>query len=135
MKRLTLQLLLIGALSFSIYWNLTREIFFYAVVNGASMEPTYHNSDGVMVSKIPLWSGNLHKGDVVIAEFNDLPRGDRLVIKRIGGVGGDRITNGTSLTIVPKGEYYLLGDNAAVSYDSRFYGPIKSKQIVGVVIR
>ena len=135
MKKLSFQLLLIAALSFSIYWNLTREVFFYAVVEGASMEPTYHNLDGVMVNKIPIWRGNLHRGDVVVAEFNDLPKGDRLVIKRIGAVGGDKITNGTSLTIIPKNEYYLLGDNAAVSYDSRFYGPVKRSQIVGVVLK
>ena len=135
MKRLSLQLLLIAALSFSIYWNLTREVFFYAVVNGASMEPTYHNSDGVMVSKIPLWSRNLHRGDVVIAEFTDLPRGDRLVIKRIAGIPGDKIGNGKSLIVIPPNKYYILGDNPAVSYDSRFYGPIKRSQIVGVVLK
>jgi signal peptidase I len=35
---------------------------------------------------------------------------------------------------VPPGEFYLLGDNRAISCDSRFWGPIKGSSIVGKVV-
>ena len=35
---------------------------------------------------------------------------------------------------VPAGEFYLLGDNRAISCDSRYWGPIKGSTIVGKVI-
>jgi signal peptidase I len=35
---------------------------------------------------------------------------------------------------VPPGEFYLMGDNRAISCDSRYWGPIKSSSIVGQVV-
>jgi signal peptidase I len=35
---------------------------------------------------------------------------------------------------VPAGEFYLLGDNRAISCDSRYWGPIKGSTIIGKVI-
>ena len=35
---------------------------------------------------------------------------------------------------VPRGEFYLLGDNRAISCDSRYWGPIKGSSIVGKVV-
>jgi signal peptidase I len=35
---------------------------------------------------------------------------------------------------VPAGEFYVMGDNRAISCDSRFWGPIKGSTIVGRVI-
>lgn len=45
----------------------------------------------------------------------------KLLVKRIVAVGGGQIEhNGTSLT-VPEGCYYVLGDNAECSWDSRHW--------------
>jgi signal peptidase I len=35
---------------------------------------------------------------------------------------------------VPPGEFYVLGDNRAISCDSRYWGPIKGASIVGKVV-
>jgi signal peptidase I len=35
---------------------------------------------------------------------------------------------------VPAGEFYVMGDNRAISCDSRFWGPIKGSSVVGRVI-
>jgi signal peptidase I len=35
---------------------------------------------------------------------------------------------------VPAGEFYVLGDNRAISCDSRYWGPIKGSSIVGKVV-
>jgi signal peptidase I len=35
---------------------------------------------------------------------------------------------------VPPGEFYLLGDNRAISCDSRYWGPIKGSSIIGRVV-
>jgi signal peptidase I len=36
---------------------------------------------------------------------------------------------------VPPDEYYLLGDNRGTSDDSRFWGPVPSTWIIGIVVR
>jgi len=35
---------------------------------------------------------------------------------------------------VPAGEFYMLGDNRAVSCDSRYWGPIKGSSMIGQVV-
>ena len=35
---------------------------------------------------------------------------------------------------VPAGEFYMMGDNRAISCDSRFWGPIKGSTIIGRVV-
>jgi signal peptidase I len=35
---------------------------------------------------------------------------------------------------IPPGEFYMMGDNRAVSCDSRYWGPIKASEIVGRVV-
>lgn len=35
---------------------------------------------------------------------------------------------------VPPGEFYMLGDNRAISCDSRYWGPIKGSSIIGKVV-
>jgi signal peptidase I len=35
---------------------------------------------------------------------------------------------------VPRGEFYVMGDNRAISCDSRFWGPVKGSTIIGRVV-
>jgi signal peptidase I len=110
------------------------------VVNGASMEPTLHNNDQLIIEKISPRFGMLHRGDIITIDVrdhkNEVP--DSPIIKRIIGVAGDTVEvkdgkvyvndqelkedyiNGDNTDIVedefakvtvPKGMVYVMGDN------------------------
>jgi signal peptidase I len=37
--------------------------------------------------------------------------------------------------VIPRGDYYMIGDNRCCSEDSRFWGPVRKSWIVGRVVR
>ncbi len=41
---------------------------------------------------------------------------------------------GSEGTVVPEGQYFLMGDNRRYSYDSRFYGSIAEEELIGEVL-
>jgi signal peptidase I len=120
--KLCFQFLSILVLSLLFYWFLTHQVIMYAAVDGRSMEPTYHNSEVVAMTKLPLWFHAPRKGDVVIIrEFDEVGQGD-------GGIDLKRIA------AVTNNNYFVLGDNTnkGASFDSRFYGSLPRNQILAV---
>lgn len=90
-----------------------RFVFLFGYVPTESMEPTLEKGSYVLGFRI---YGELEVGDIVIFRH-----AGKLLVKRIVAVGGGQIEhNGTSLT-VPEGCYYVLGDNAECSWDSRHW--------------
>ena len=92
------------------------------------------------------------RGDIVVFHITDREGAD--LVKRVVGLPGETVEvrdgrvyiDGTLLpepyltkfdesdegpVSVPEGHYFVLGDNRAVSYDSRYMGPIRMEQIVG----
>ena len=85
------------------------------VIEGSSMEPTLAPGDRVLVVR----ARRLHAHDVV-AVRDPRDRG-RVLVKRIGAVLEDEIV--------------VRGDNPAASTDSRSFGPVPTKAVIGRVVR
>lgn len=119
--------------------------FRVAEVHGDSMLPTFHNGQLVLVTRFH--RGPWQRGDVVLAKV-----GDDILIKRIAALPGDTIplerarafrhvleffdTTGDPQAPlrVPAGFVVVLGDNWQVSDDSRSFGPVAIKDILGSVV-
>lgn len=128
-------------------------------VKGPSMLPNFKDGEYLLTEKVSYKISNPKRGDVVIFEAPPNRRDD--YIKRIIGLPGDTVSvkegkvylngqllneaylpsdfqtqPGTFLTEntqykVPDDQYFVFGDNRGHSSDSRAWGPVKRKAIVG----
>lgn len=126
-------------------------------IPSGSMEPTLMPNDRVLVNKVSYDLHSVHRGDIIVLKRppgeTDLTISD--LIKRVIGLPGDRIeaingqvyingkllnepylpagtvTTQLPLQTVPKGQYFVMGDNRTNSRDSRFIGTIPRNLIVG----
>jgi signal peptidase I len=124
-----------------------RRIFLVTTVTGTSMEPALRSGDCLLVRR----TRRVRAGQVVVFEFGDRPyakalaarRSRQLLIKRAVAVPGDRIpaeweypdVHEIAGTVVPSKSFVLLGDNRAMSWDSRHHGFVRGDRLIGVVIR
>ncbi|NUR28986.1 MAG: signal peptidase I [Catenulispora sp.] len=113
-----------------------RILFLSATVDGPSMEPALRSGERVLVRR----TRRPRRGDVVLMR---LPADSALLLKRVVAVAGDYLpagwaspdVHGLGDARVPDGCYVVLGDNSAVSTDSRFFGLVRRDRLVGVMIR
>jgi signal peptidase I len=121
-----------------------------------SMAPTLLPGDHVLVEKLSSHFGSPRRGDLVV--FRQ-PDGGSLAVKRIVGVAGDRVgiedgilaVNGHRQresyvdqrqvdsvyfgpVVVPSGDVFVMGDNRADSHDSRDYGAVPTRSLIGRVL-
>jgi signal peptidase I len=125
------------------WWIRGHVLGSYRVESG-SMEPTLCAGDEVLVDKT-VQPQELHRGDLVVAVAPD----GSLVVKRVVGLPGDRVAIRDALlfvdgrrvpepyvdhrsidalfygpTVVPPRQLWVMGDNRAVSIDSRDYNGV-----------
>jgi signal peptidase I len=101
-------------------------------VEGRSMLPAYADGDRVLVSRVAYLRSEPRVGDVVVVRQPG--SGGRSDIKRIAaGPGSEAVVRGETLMLGPD-EWFVLGDNADESTDSRQLGPVRRRDIIGKVV-
>lgn len=123
----------------------------YRVV-GTSMVPTLEDGQFLVVNKLGYRLHPPQRGDIIV--FQDPYSPDRKLIKRVIGLPGDSIEiqagqvlvndqvldepyledagdSSRAATVLPEGEYWVMGDNRDNSSDSRSWGTLPQTRIVG----
>ncbi len=101
-------------------------------IPSTSMEPTVMQGDRILADKTAYRRMSPKQGDIVIFVFPD----DRSknFIKRVEALPGETVTLADGKTLkVPHGSIYVIGDNEAKSYDSRQFGFVPLRDVVGKV--
>ena len=130
-------------------------------VKGASMEPNFFENEYLIVDKITPHFRIYERGEAIVFRFPATD--NKYLIKRIIGLPGERVVIQSRQIMIYNGEhpdgfalnensynpyllrdqtideaiasdeYFVLGDNRPVSFDSEMFGPVKASQITGRV--
>ena len=131
------------------------------IVDGTSMENTLFHEEQLLIEKISRYFGELERFDIIVFTKKD-GNVEKTYVKRVIGLPGETVqiignqiyidetvlsesygknamnTEGIAREKVTLGEeeYFVLGDNRAVSLDSRqaTIGAVKKEEIDGVVV-
>ncbi|MEK7175453.1 MAG: signal peptidase I, partial [Patescibacteria group bacterium] len=127
------------------------------VVSGSSMVPTFQNKDYLIIDEVSYILGQPKRFDVAVFRYPKDPK--KYFIKRIIGLPNEKIKIvGSEITIINEenkngfileqpyvknpsndniyyelknDEYYMIGDNRPWSSDSRVWGPVQKKFLIG----
>jgi signal peptidase I len=131
-------IMLIFTLVFSVFFFIN---FKTVIVSGQSMEDTFHNGDRLLSCRAYWLVGNIRVGDVVVIHSED-DKG--YIIKRVRYLAGSEVDYlntpeewklSDGKYIVPKDSVFVLGDNYYASEDSRKFGAVPTKRILGKIVR
>ncbi len=124
-------------------------------VSGACMQPHLYTGERVLANKLAYHLGGPRRGEIVIFEYPKDPT--QIYVKRVIGLpgetvaihGGDVSINGKQLAepyktyqahgdmaarSIPRGEYFVMGDNRDVSDDSRYWGNLPRYDVIGKAV-
>lgn len=88
-------------------------------VHGRSMSPALLPGERVLFDRLAFTRDRPRAGDVALLQRPDRPA--LRLIKRITAVPGE----GAGGRTLDRGEYWVEGDNAGASTDSRVFGPVR----------
>jgi signal peptidase I len=156
----TAQCVVVAVLATASYFLISRYILQSVQVSGSSMWPTLQNEDRYFLNR---WIYDLRpprRGEIVVLKD---PTDGEYCVKRVIALPGEAVyfkngrlfVDGKELaepylpfgvkTFTPEkiqdelvacgNRYFVLGDNRNNSFDSRYYGAIPRKNILGVVMR
>jgi signal peptidase I len=94
-------------------------------VNGWSMAPALLSGERLLLDRLAYVRDRPRIGDIVLVAHPLRPQ--LRMVKRLAGVPGDT-TGGRTLA---RGEYWVLGDNTDGSTDSREFGPVRRRDLLG----
>lgn len=155
-RRVSRRIVIGSAAAAAVLAVLNQFVVTVAYEPSGSMQPTLHTGSRIIVDLISPHFGGPSRGELVQISL-PTPTGRISVLRRVVGLPGDQIScrdgflyrdgerveepylpkgstiNCHALT-VPAHEVYLLGDNRAVSVDSRTWGPVDERDITGEVL-
>lgn len=154
-----IELLKFIVIAIVIVWPIRRFVAQPFIVDGASMLPTFETGQYLIVDELSYELGNPERGDVVIFKYPKDT--SKYFIKRIIGLPGETINIREGLVYIKTAtstnefllnepylensrkrvdnmeitlsdaEYFVLGDNRLSSLDSRYWGPLSKKFLIG----
>ncbi len=88
-------------------------------VAGHSMEPFFRGGDQLIVNRLTYFFSRPKKDDIIVLKHPEYK--EKFLLKRIDKV-------------LPNNQYFVAGYNKGDSNDSRFFGPVRPKDILGKVL-
>lgn len=153
----------IGIIAALIVVPLRMFVFQPFLVKGDSMVPSFHNGDYLIVDELSYRFRSPERGEVIVLKFPYDPSQrfikrivglpgetleikdgkvvvyhsdsqDAFVLDESGYLDEGSQTPGSVKVQLKEGEYFVLGDNREFSSDSRSWGPLQEKYVVGKML-
>lgn len=131
-------------------------------VSGASMEPNFKEGDYLVVDELSYFLRQPQRGEVIVFKYPQNPsqyyikrivglpnetleiKDGEIFITKANGKEAEKVdetlylpyffeTSGLVKLTLNKNQYFVLGDNRQASLDSRKFGPLSDKYIIGRV--